>query len=74
MSDLSIPGVTDKYNTQKIIDALMTAKREPLTRMQKGLDLEQQRKTAWQDITPSSAGSVIPPDSSSASRIPSTTG
>jgi flagellar hook-associated protein 2 len=51
MSDLSIPGVTDKYNTQKIIDALMTAKREPLTRMQKELELEQQRKTAWQDIT-----------------------
>jgi flagellar hook-associated protein 2 len=51
MSDLSIPGVTDKYNTQKIIDALMTAKREPLTRMQKELDLEQQRKAAWQDVT-----------------------
>ncbi len=51
MSDLSIPGVTDKYNTQKIIDALMTAKREPLTRMQKELELEQQRKTAWQDVT-----------------------
>ena len=23
MSDLSIPGVTSKYNTQKIIDALV---------------------------------------------------
>jgi flagellar hook-associated protein 2 len=51
MSDLSIPGVGDKYGTQKIIDALMTAKREPLTRMQKELQLEQQRKTAWQDVT-----------------------
>jgi flagellar hook-associated protein 2 len=51
MSDLSVPGVTDKYNTQKIIDALMAAKREPLTRMQKELDAEQQRKTAWQDVT-----------------------
>ena len=51
MSDLSIPGVTDKYNTQKIIDALMNAKREPLTRMQKELGLEQQRRTAWQDMT-----------------------
>ena len=43
MSDLSIPGVTDKYNTQKIIDALVAAKREPLTRMQKDLDVEQQK-------------------------------
>jgi flagellar hook-associated protein 2 len=51
MSDLSVPGVTDKYNTQKIIDALMAVKREPLTRMQKELDADQQRKTAWQDVT-----------------------
>jgi flagellar hook-associated protein 2 len=43
--------VTDKYNTQKIIDALMAVKKEPLTRMQKELDTEQQRKTAWQDVT-----------------------
>ena len=51
MSDLSIPGVTDKYNTQKVVDALMTAKREPLTRMQKELDLEQQRRTVWQEVS-----------------------
>jgi flagellar hook-associated protein 2 len=51
MSDLSVPGVTDKYNTQKIVDALMAVKKEPLTRMQKELDTEQQKKTAWQDVT-----------------------
>jgi flagellar hook-associated protein 2 len=51
MSDLSVPGVTDKYNTQKIIDALMAVKKEPLTRMQKELETEQQKKTAWQDVT-----------------------
>ncbi len=51
MSDFSIPGVTDKYNTQKVIDALMAVKREPLTRMQKEVDADQQRKTAWQDMT-----------------------
>ncbi len=43
MSDFSIPGVTDKYNTQKILDALMAAKREPLTRMQKALDADHHR-------------------------------
>ena len=50
MSDLSIPGVTDKYNTKKIIDALMAVKKEPLTRMQKALETEQQKKTVWQDV------------------------
>jgi flagellar hook-associated protein 2 len=56
MSDLSIPGVTDKYNTQKIIDALMAVKKEPLTRMQKDLATEQQEKTAWQDVTKKLSG------------------
>jgi flagellar hook-associated protein 2 len=51
MSDLSIPGVTDKYNTQKIIDALMAVKREPLKRMEKGLEVDKQKKTAWQEVT-----------------------
>ena len=51
MSDLSVPGVTDKYNTQKIIDALMAAKREPLTRMQKELATDQQKRTVWQEVT-----------------------
>ena len=51
MSDLSIPGVTDKYNTQKVIDALIAVKKVPLSRMQKELDLEKQKRTAWQDIT-----------------------
>ncbi|MGA2974773.1 MAG: flagellar filament capping protein FliD [Spirochaetia bacterium] len=56
MSDLSIPGVTDKYNTQKIIDALMAVKKEPMTRMQKELDADQQKKTVWQDVTRKMSG------------------
>ena len=51
MSDFAIPGVNDKYNTQKIIDALMEAKREPLKRMQKEVDLEKQQKGSWQDVS-----------------------
>ena len=51
MSDFAIPGVTDKYNTQKIIDALMEAKREPLKRMQTEVDLEKQQKGSWQDVS-----------------------
>lgn len=51
MSDFAIPGVNDKYNTQKIIDALMEAKREPLKRMQKEVDLEKQQKGSWMDVS-----------------------
>jgi flagellar hook-associated protein 2 len=56
MSDLSIPGVTDTYNTQKIIDALMKVKREPLTRMEGDLATEQQKKTVWQDVNKKVSG------------------
>ncbi|MBE3065454.1 MAG: flagellar hook protein, partial [Spirochaetes bacterium] len=49
MSDLTIPGVTGKYNTQKIIDALVEVEKAPLKRMQTDAAADQQRKTAWQD-------------------------
>ncbi len=51
MSDLSIPGVTNNLNTQKIIDTLMKAERIPLERVQAEQALEKQQKAAWQDIT-----------------------
>ena len=51
MSDLSIPGVTSKYNTQKVIDALMEVERAPLKRMQADVAASQQKKAAWQDVT-----------------------
>ncbi len=51
MSDLSIPGVSNKYNTQKMIDALMDVERVPLKRMEKEAALDQRKKTAWQDVT-----------------------
>ena len=51
MSDLTIPGVTSKYNTQKVIDALMEVEKAPLKRMQTEVAADQQKKTAWQDIS-----------------------
>jgi flagellar hook-associated protein 2 len=51
MADLSIPGVTDNLNTQKIVNALMDAERIPLTRMQQEQALEEQKKSAWQTMT-----------------------
>ncbi len=50
MSDITIPGVTSKIDTQKIIDALMEVERQPLKRMQADADLLALRKTAWQDL------------------------
>ena len=51
MSDLSIPGVTNKYNTQKIIDALLEVEKVPLKRMEAEVAASQQKKTAWQDVS-----------------------
>lgn len=50
MSDITIPGVTSKVDTQKIIDALMEVERQPLKRMQADADLLARKKTAWQDL------------------------
>ncbi len=50
MSDITIPGVTSKYNTQKIIKDLVDAERIPLKRMEKSLKDYKQKKKIWQDI------------------------
>jgi flagellar hook-associated protein 2 len=51
MSDLVIPGVTSNLNTQKIMDALMTVEKVPLTRMQQEQTANEKKKSAWQDFT-----------------------
>ena len=50
MSDISIPGVTNKYNTEKIIKGLVNAEKIPLTRMERDRDTLKKRKTVWQDL------------------------
>lgn len=50
MSDLSIPGVKSKYDTQKIIDALMEVKKAPLKRKEEELDLYTREKSSWQNL------------------------
>jgi len=50
MSDITIPGVTSKIDTKKIIDALMEVERQPLKRMQADADLLARRKAAWQEF------------------------
>ncbi len=50
MSDISIPGVTSKFNTDKLIDDLVKAERIPLTRMEDSVDGLRDQKRLWQDM------------------------
>ncbi|MBN2532055.1 MAG: flagellar filament capping protein FliD [Spirochaetales bacterium] len=50
MSDISIPGVTGKVDTEKIINALMDVKRVPLEKMKEDVEEYKEQKSVWQDI------------------------
>lgn len=50
MSDLTIPGVTSQYNTDKMIEGLMKLERVPLERMQTELETYESQKSAWRDL------------------------
>ena len=50
MSDITIPGVTSKFDTQTIVAALMEVERLPLKRMEAEVDLRRSERSAWQDL------------------------
>ena len=50
MSDISIPGVKSKYDTQRLIDDLMKVERIPKTRAEERLKGIELQKTTWQDL------------------------
>ena len=50
MAGISIPGVTDKYNTNETIEKLMQVERVPLTREEKQLETYKSQQNAWRDI------------------------
>ena len=50
MAGISIPGVTDKYNTNDTVEKLMKVERIPLTREQKQLETYKSEKDAWREI------------------------
>jgi flagellar hook-associated protein 2 len=47
MSDITIPGVTSKYNTDKTIKALLDVERIPLARMEQDKETYQVQKQQW---------------------------
>ena len=50
MAGLSIPGVTDQYNTSETVEKLMKIERIPLTREQEQLENYKLQKDAWREI------------------------
>src|SRR6056297_2839610 len=50
MSDISIPGVSSKYNTDKMIDAIMKAERAPLNRMEDRKETFNEQKKVWNQV------------------------
>jgi flagellar hook-associated protein 2 len=50
MSDISIPGVSSQYNTEKLIEELMEVERVPLQRLEKQVETYQDQKQVWQGL------------------------
>ena len=50
MSDFSIPGVSSKYNTDKLIEDLMKLERVPLTRAEERIDRFDVQRRNWQEF------------------------
>ena len=47
---ISIPGVTDKYKTNDLVESLMEVERVPLKREQAQLETYQSQQAAWRDM------------------------
>ena len=50
MSDIYIPGVKSRYDTDKLIEDLMKVERIPKERAQKNVENLKTEKTTWQDL------------------------
>ena len=48
---LSIPGVTDKYKTNDLVNSLMEVERKPLRREEAQLEKYQTQQSAWRDVS-----------------------
>ena len=50
MSDITIPGVTSKFNSDKIIEGLLKIERIPIDRLKERNTLNNTKKKIWQDL------------------------
>ena len=51
MSDISIPGVSSKYNTTKLVDDLVAAERIRLTQMEDEVSQLEESRSTWRDVS-----------------------
>ena len=51
MSDISIPGVSSKYNTTKLVDDLVAAERIRLTQMEDEVSQLEESRSIWRDVS-----------------------
>jgi len=50
MSDFSIPGISSKYNTTKLIDDLVAAERIRITKMEENISSLETTRSVWEQI------------------------
>ncbi len=50
VSDISIPGVSSKYNTSKLIEDLVAAERIRLTRMEENVSELEETRSTWRQV------------------------
>ncbi|MDY3939160.1 MAG: flagellar filament capping protein FliD [Spirochaetia bacterium] len=50
MSDINIPGVSSRFNTNKIVEDLMKVEKAPLTKMESRAEKLESDKTIWQNL------------------------
>jgi len=50
MSDVYIPGVRSRFNSEKLVEDLMTIERVPRDRVQKNIDTLQLQKGYWREV------------------------
>src|SRR5690606_29740400 len=51
MSNISIPGVSSRFNTEKMVEDLVNAERVNLTRLENRVSEFEKQKSIWQDVT-----------------------
>lgn len=50
MSDINIPGVSSRFNTNKIVEDLLKVEKAPLTKMEARAEKLESDKTIWQNL------------------------
>lgn len=50
MSDISIPGLTSRYNTSEIVEGLVAVEKERLTALEKELDSIEEIQSHWREV------------------------